>query len=131
GIYLWHYPIIVLTVAVGAASGPVSPVRAVVLVAATVAAAAVSWRFIESPIRSGARLRWVKPERAQGEAGSARRWRPAPPRSPQAIGALCVLSVALVAAGVTASMRLTSATGHPAPDANSPAMANAQLSNSG
>src|SRR6185437_10950045 len=40
-------------------------------------------------------------------------------------------SVALVAAGVTASMRLTSATGHPAPDANSPAMANAQLSNSG
>jgi peptidoglycan/LPS O-acetylase OafA/YrhL len=133
GIYLWHYPIIVLTVAAGAAGGPVSPVRAVVLVAATVAAAAVSWRFIESPIRRGARLRWVAVERSQGEAGgNARRRRPVPRRSPQAIGGLCVLGVALIAAGVTASMRLTSATGHPAaPGADSQAMANAQLSNTG
>ena len=33
GIYLWHYPVIVLTAAVGAAGSPVSPGRAVVVVA--------------------------------------------------------------------------------------------------
>ena len=133
GIYLWHYPIIVLTVVAGAAGGPVSPVRAVVLVAATVAAAAVSWRFIESPIRRGARLRWVTVERVREETdGGVHRRRPIPRRSPQAIGGLCLLGVALIAAGVTASMRLTSATGHPAaPGAGSQAMANAQLSNTG
>ena len=57
GIYLWHYPLIVLTAAAGGAGGPVSPGRAVVLVAATVAVAAVSWRLIEEPVRRGARLR--------------------------------------------------------------------------
>ena len=67
GIYLWHYPVIVLTTAAGAAGSPVSPGRAVVLVAATVAAAALSWRVIEEPIRRGARLRWVsaRPEQAE------------------------------------------------------------------
>jgi hypothetical protein len=47
---------------------------------------------------------------------------------------LSLLSVALIVAGVTASTRLTSATGHPgapAPDAAAPAMANAQLSSTG
>jgi peptidoglycan/LPS O-acetylase OafA/YrhL len=137
GIYLWHYPLIVLTAAAGAAGGPVSPVRAVVLVAGTVAVAAVSWRFIEEPIRSGARLRWVATERRPKEPGAAgRRRRPMQFRSPQAVGGLCLLSVALIAAGVTASTRLTSATGHPAtpsptPGLASSAMANARLSNTG
>ena len=40
GIYLWHYPIIVLTAAAGTVGTPVSAVRAVVLVAVTVAIAA-------------------------------------------------------------------------------------------
>src|SRR6201999_3291591 len=31
GIYLWHYPVIVLTTAVGAAGAPVSPWRAAAL----------------------------------------------------------------------------------------------------
>ncbi len=53
GIYLWHYPIIVLTAAAGTAGTPVSAVRAVVLVAVTVAIAAASWRFVEEPIRRG------------------------------------------------------------------------------
>src|ERR1700722_385852 len=54
GIYLWHYPLIVLTAAAGGAGGPVGLGRAVVLVAATVAVAAMSWQLIEEPVRRGA-----------------------------------------------------------------------------
>jgi peptidoglycan/LPS O-acetylase OafA/YrhL len=154
GIYLWHYPVIVLTTAVGAAGGPVSPERAVALIAGTVAAAAVSWRYVEDPIRRGGRLRWVMPGTASeplkakatggpdmaGEPGTKTGggqrpgWlrRPGLLHSPQAIGGVCLLSAVVLAAGVTASMRLTSATAHPAaspsPTASSPV--SARLSNS-
>jgi peptidoglycan/LPS O-acetylase OafA/YrhL len=146
GIYLWHYPVIVLTTAVGAADAPVSLGRALAIVAGTVAAAAVSWRFIEDPIRRGARLRWVTPDGASrpievkvttgadmtGEpdtntGGGGRR--PRLLRSPQAIAGVCLLGVAVLAAGVTASMRLTSATAHPAATQSASA-ASARLSNS-
>jgi peptidoglycan/LPS O-acetylase OafA/YrhL len=145
GIYLWHYPVIVLATAAGAAGTPVAPVRAAAIVAGTVAIAAVSWRFIEDPIRRGARLRWVVPARTgggqaagdgQAAGGGQAAGAAAAPRagwlkgtrslhSPQAIGGVCLLAVAVVAAGVTASMRLTSATGHPA----AASTANARLSN--
>ena len=148
GIYLWHYPVIVLTAAAGTAGGPVSPARAAAIVAGTVAMAAVSWQVIEEPIRRGARLRWVAPGKASkpieakaiegadvtGEAGTERgRWRarwlrrPRLLRSPQAVGGLCLLGAAVVAAGVTTSVRLTSA---PNPAAAA-LTARAQLSNSG
>jgi peptidoglycan/LPS O-acetylase OafA/YrhL len=152
GIYLWHYPVIVLTTAVGAAGGPVSLERAVVLVAVTVAIAAVSWRFVEDPIRRGGRLRWAIPGTASepikakatggpemasgpgtgtgGEQRPGRLRRPGPLRSPQAVGGVCLLGAVVLAAGVTASMRLTSASAHPAAaptTASSPA--SAQLSN--
>jgi peptidoglycan/LPS O-acetylase OafA/YrhL/lysophospholipase L1-like esterase len=149
-IYLWHYPIIVLTAASGTAGEPVSPVRAVVIVAVTVAVAALSWRVVEDPIRRGARLRWIVPGTAgaasaagataeagatggaagePGAEGGGRRprWLPqAGFRSPQALGALCLLGVAVIVAGVTTSMRLTSAAGQPAASST----ANARLSNS-
>jgi peptidoglycan/LPS O-acetylase OafA/YrhL len=48
GIYLWHYPIIVLTSPV---DGTASPVLTMAQVGATVAVAALSWRFVEEPIR--------------------------------------------------------------------------------
>jgi hypothetical protein len=51
GIYLWHYPIIVLTTP---ASGSQSLGRGCLQLAATIAAAALSWRFIEEPVRRGA-----------------------------------------------------------------------------
>ncbi|MGI8713107.1 MAG: acyltransferase family protein [Solirubrobacteraceae bacterium] len=52
GIYLWHQPIIVLSTPASAHS--VQPVRAVAQVGASVALAALSWRFVEEPIRHGA-----------------------------------------------------------------------------
>jgi peptidoglycan/LPS O-acetylase OafA/YrhL len=155
GIYLWHYPVIVLTLGAGASGSPVSLGRAVAVVAGTVAAAALSWRLVEDPIRRGARLRWVTPDRAtetseatatgggdmtgeadRNKAGGGRRpsWlrRPGLPHSPQAIGGVCLLGAAVLAAGVTASMRLTSATAAPAaqPPSATASPANAQLSNS-
>jgi peptidoglycan/LPS O-acetylase OafA/YrhL len=160
GIYLWHYPIIVLTTAVGLAGSPVGLGRAVAVVVATVAVAALSWRAVEEPIRRGARLRWVTPAPAaetglaetsgvkatggadmKGEpnrnaAGGGRRpgWlrRPGLPHSPQAIGGICLLGAAVLAAGVTASMRLTSATANTTaiPPSATASTANARLSNS-
>ncbi len=49
GIYLWHYPIIVLTSPVVGTAGPVLTLAQA---GATVAAAALSWRFVEEPIRT-------------------------------------------------------------------------------
>ncbi len=51
GIYLWHYPVIVLTTPLNA--GENLP-RAAAQIAASVVIAALSWRFIEEPVRHGA-----------------------------------------------------------------------------
>jgi peptidoglycan/LPS O-acetylase OafA/YrhL len=48
GIYLWHYPVIVLTTAAYATE---DLARAAVQIAATITIAALSWRYIEEPIR--------------------------------------------------------------------------------
>jgi peptidoglycan/LPS O-acetylase OafA/YrhL/lysophospholipase L1-like esterase len=48
GIYLWHFPVIVLTTPAYATE---DLTRAAVQIAATVAIAALSWRYIEEPIR--------------------------------------------------------------------------------
>ncbi len=52
GIYLWHEPIIVLTTP--ASAHGVNVVRAVAQLAATFVVAALSWRYVEEPIRHGA-----------------------------------------------------------------------------
>ncbi len=90
GIYLWHFPIIVLT----SPRGPHGPdlLRGALQVGATFGIAALSWRFVEEPVRHGALGRLWKRLRAQGwgpELVSKRRW--------AAAGALvAVLLVALV-----------------------------------
>jgi len=64
GIYLWHFPIIVLTGWAAVRGVPLG--RAALQVAATLVIAAISWRYLEDPIRKGAlaRLwrRYVSPE---------------------------------------------------------------------
>jgi peptidoglycan/LPS O-acetylase OafA/YrhL len=111
GIYLWHYPIIVLTAAAGTAGSPVSLGRAAAVVAGTIVIAAVSWRFVEDPIRSGRRPAPVTVgTTAVGgtAAGSgltaglaAGRRRLGVLSSPLGVGGLCLLAVAGITAGVS------------------------------
>jgi peptidoglycan/LPS O-acetylase OafA/YrhL len=71
GIYLWHFPIIVLSTA--HANAAVDPLRATLQVGATIAVAAVSWRFVENPIRHGALGRlWAQRHLLQRD--TLRRW---------------------------------------------------------
>jgi peptidoglycan/LPS O-acetylase OafA/YrhL len=55
-IYLWHEPIIVLTTP--ATQHTVQPLRAILQIGATVAISALSWKYVEEPIRQGALSRW-------------------------------------------------------------------------
>ncbi len=57
GIYLWHFPIIVLTTPTGATTTKDLP-RNCAQVAATFVVAALSWTYIENPIRHGALVRF-------------------------------------------------------------------------
>ncbi len=53
GIYLWHFPIIVLTTPGGIANGT-EPLRELLQAAAILGAAALSWKYVEEPVRHGA-----------------------------------------------------------------------------
>ncbi len=88
GIYLWHFPIIVLTTP--SLNRGINLPLAVLQVGATIAVAALSWRFFEEPIRHGALGRlW-----AQARSGGWRRGA-VPIRSLVAsMGALSVLVLA-------------------------------------
>ncbi len=70
GIYLWHYPIIVLTTP---ANGAETGRRAVLQITASVLVAALSWRFVEEPIRRGAIGRWIGQLRSGAWLAPARR----------------------------------------------------------
>jgi peptidoglycan/LPS O-acetylase OafA/YrhL len=51
GIYLWHYPVIVMTTP---ANAKFNLIRALLQIAAAISAAALSWHFVEEPVRHGA-----------------------------------------------------------------------------
>jgi peptidoglycan/LPS O-acetylase OafA/YrhL len=94
-IYLWHEPIIVLTTP-ASAQGPDLP-RAAAQVAASVGLAALSWRYIEDPIRHGALGRfWARLRSGGWRAGL----RPAPARVALAAGGLTLVLAILGLAGV-------------------------------
>jgi peptidoglycan/LPS O-acetylase OafA/YrhL len=67
GIYLWHFPIIILTTPEGAEIGGSLP-RALAQLAATFAIAALSWKYMENPIRHGGLKRLRGPQRVTREA---------------------------------------------------------------
>ncbi|HEU4736044.1 MAG TPA: acyltransferase family protein [Solirubrobacterales bacterium] len=92
GIYLWTLPIVVLTSPQGA-HGP-NLLRAVLQVAAIMAVAELSWRYVENPIRHGALGRlW-----AQWKAGRLKRERV--PRQGWALIGVGGLVVAFALAGL-------------------------------
>lgn len=53
GLYLWHYPVIVMTTPM-VSTGEVHPVRIILQVVFSIVLAALSWHYIEEPIRHGA-----------------------------------------------------------------------------
>jgi peptidoglycan/LPS O-acetylase OafA/YrhL/lysophospholipase L1-like esterase len=67
GIYLWHYPIIVLTTPAG---GHVTFLRGTLQLTASIGVAALSWKYVEEPVRHGVLGRW----RARARSAD---WRPA------------------------------------------------------
>ena len=85
GIYLWHYPVIVLT---SPANAPESLPRVAGQVTATIVLAALSWRFVEEPVRRGAIAR------AWRRVRERRLTRPAASRVAAAAAAAGVLAVA-------------------------------------
>lgn len=72
-IYLWHYPVIVLTTPSVDTTG-INWVRAGAQVGASVALAALSWRFIEDPIRQGVLAAWWRRFRTEHWRTSAPAW---------------------------------------------------------
>ncbi len=73
GIYLWHYPVIVLT-SPTVNTGAFDPLRAGLQVGASIILAALSWHFIEEPIRQGAIGRMVERWRTRRSLKGTLRW---------------------------------------------------------
>ncbi len=101
GIYLWHYPVIILT---SPANSTEDLPRAALQVAASIGIAALSWRFVEEPIRRGAL------ERAWKRMRSRRAWQ-APPAGVSGWAAVTggAMVVALACAGLSGAVRAPSA----------------------
>jgi peptidoglycan/LPS O-acetylase OafA/YrhL len=96
GIYLWHYPVIVLTTPANAGE---SLPRAAAQIAASVVIAALSWRFIEEPVRHGAIGRAWARVRAASWRTALTGWRTRPARL-RGLAALTGTAGLLVVAGV-------------------------------
>ncbi|AWB44044.1 acetyltransferase [Paenibacillus sp. CAA11] len=73
GLYLWHYPVIVMTTP-SVSTGPVSLIRVLLQVLASLILAALSWHYIEEPIRHGAMGRlWSRARVLVGKPGGIRK----------------------------------------------------------
>jgi peptidoglycan/LPS O-acetylase OafA/YrhL len=105
GIYLWHWPIIVLW---GHHHAGVNWPQAALQVAASFFAAAVSWRYVEDPIRRGALKRLRIRPRTRSAAMRAR-------RRVLALSTSVAAAVALVVASLGGLLPAASA-GDTAPD---------------
>ncbi|HTZ91217.1 MAG TPA: acyltransferase family protein [Streptosporangiaceae bacterium] len=116
GIYLWHYPIIVLTTP---ASGRETPLRATLQVGASIVVAALSWRLVEEPIRHGAVGRWFTSLRAAGWHAARREWATLTAACWVLGFAVAALAGAMPAASAGSSLATTGSTLPPAAEAGS------------
>ena len=110
GIYLWHYPIIVLTTP---ASGRDTVARGALQVAASIGVAELSWRYIEEPIRHGAIGRCLARARSAQwdlQAAGRRVWIPA-----AGAAVVCVLAGAGLSGAVPLRSAAASSTPRPVP----------------
>jgi len=93
GIYLWHFPIIVLTTPGGIANGA-EPLRELLQLLAILGVSALSWKYVEEPVRHGALGRLWRRARAGG-------W---PPRNVSregwAFAGVCVVVLLAACAGM-------------------------------
>jgi hypothetical protein len=98
GIYLWHYPVIILT---SPANSAENLPRAALQVGASIGIAALSWRFVEEPIRHGAL------ERAWKRMRSRTAW-PAQSTGVSSWAAVTggAMVVALACAGLSGAVRI-------------------------
>jgi peptidoglycan/LPS O-acetylase OafA/YrhL len=101
GIYLWHYPVIILT---SPANSAEDLPRAALQVGASIGIAALSWRFVEEPIRRGALGRAWKRMRSRTA------WQ-APSAGVSSWAAVTggAMVVALACAGLSGAVRVPSA----------------------
>jgi peptidoglycan/LPS O-acetylase OafA/YrhL/lysophospholipase L1-like esterase len=112
GIYLWHYPVIVLTTP---ANSTENLIRAAWQTAVTIVVAALSWRYIEEPIRRGALARLWKQVRATTARPAGAHAAPRTGRAAALASAPTALAaVAAAAVLVTASAGLSGAFSAPA-----------------
>jgi len=84
-LYVWHYPVIVLTTPAVDTNGP-DYWRIGLQLAASVALASLSWKYVEEPIRRGALKRLSQRFKAGGRLPSRGLW----------IGALCTMCLLAV-----------------------------------
>ena len=119
GIYLWHYPVIVLTVPALASGGGISLPRAVLTVAACVAIAAVSWKYVEEPVRRG----FTRSRQPQPGPARPARWRRF--ATPLTVGSLCLMAAGGIAAGVTVNTSGSATSANTGADLGQPASSSA------
>ena len=86
GLYLWHEPVIALTTP--NANLAVQPLRASLQVAGAVVLAALSWRYVEEPIRHHALAQGhvIGPARTETGAHARAHWRRRRVRDPRDLG---------------------------------------------
>jgi peptidoglycan/LPS O-acetylase OafA/YrhL len=109
GIYLWHYPVIVLTTPANATA---NLPRAAWQTAATITLAAASWHYLEQPIRGGALTRAFATLRATGHtrpalAAARRHARPAALTAATATAAVLAVACAGLSGAVPAPATTT------------------------
>lgn len=73
GIYIWHFPILVL-LGLGVDTGEFQFWRVFLALALTLGLSAVSWKFLEDPIRKGEWRGWLKHAHPQNWSFNVRDW---------------------------------------------------------